>query len=164
MSKLGVIRSTVFQNRKIVVVHMVNMVSIPERTGQWSHRVEFILALRDPLYDRESLQNFFLELIRSFGFSPVHRDNFMSRNSALEVGRAYYNEIIGEETIERKIILFDQELFSIKGLRDGEKVIWRKRKLERRILVRLYPDENLAKDAANGLYECRIPYSVLGME
>ena len=114
-----------------------------EPFGKWSHTVDFYVATRDALYSPEKLQDFMMNLVPK-GLTPFPIDEFMELDGGLFLGKLYFDENI--PNLELKDILK-------KRIKIGGNPFYK-----RRIWVRPFPNERLARDVSESktLYQSRI--------
>ena len=161
MSKLSKVRDALQGNPDVVIVAVYRNNYIPERSGFWSETIDFVVAPKKGLYTAEELQQFMMGLIPS-DVELTSKDAFRDwGGDEIELGKLYFDEVIGEELIRRDITLTDEEVLSTLGFVDGKTVLDKKAKLQRRTWVRVYPDPELAKECYEGMYTYHIPKNML---
>jgi hypothetical protein len=151
-TKLATVRNALVADPNIVIVNVDERNYLPDRDGYFSHTVDYWIAPKGGLYTAKKLQRFMMSLVQ--GLKPTMIDDFRESPGRLSYGKLYFDEKIGEErTItERIFTLTDPELKSADGCVDGHKTIDEDvtRELNRRIWVRPFPDENVARDTMGG--------------
>lgn len=149
MDKLTLIRNALETNPNIVIVNVeeYNYLPdyLPERDRKWSHVVNFIIAPQKGVYNADHLRELMMNLVPDIEFS-IMRD-FGAHVDVMNFGGLYFEEIIGEENITRKITLTDPKLFNTQGFQDGEQIIENRERLLRSIGILMYPDTEIASIA-----------------
>ncbi|OGH68696.1 MAG: hypothetical protein A3I29_04885 [Candidatus Magasanikbacteria bacterium RIFCSPLOWO2_02_FULL_44_11] len=146
MSKLREIRQALKGYFNIVIVGDKEINYLPDRNEHFGQLVNIFVAARTGLYRASELQALMFTLIPTV--APTRFDNFSEERNDLKFGKLYFDEEIGEESLYRNITLSDDDLRQTNGFVDGKMEINKKIKLERRTLVRLYPNPAIAKNAA----------------
>ena len=162
-TKLAAVRSALRENPNVVLVGTRTENYLPGREGYFSHTVDFYAAPKVGIYSADELQKFMMHLLP--GVEPTCKDNFGESGSELRFGKLYFDEKIGEERITRICTITDRELLGtieivegqvINGyvpkidLKTGQVTLTSTQDYTRRTWVRIYPNEQLARDVFEG--------------
>jgi hypothetical protein len=153
MNKLTQIRKALEGNNDITIVGSRESNEIQKiEAGYWMHTVYFYVAPKTGIYSADKLQALLMALIPEV--KPATKDDFRECNDEMDFGKLYFNEVIGTETVRREIT--DEVLFSPDSFVEGKQVIEFSKDLIRRILVKLFPDTQVAANALKGKNQYRI--------
>lgn len=163
LNKLTKIKRALNDNNDVVIVNVEEKIYLPERNGYWSHTVDFRIAPKKGLYDEKDLQNFMIKLIPDL--QPGSKDDFSEDPYKIKLGKLYFDEKIGEEKVitKRIITLTDEQLFNFGvGFSEGKKTIEIEEVFDyqRRVLIKIYPNERFARDLLNGKLPSICDFSV----
>jgi len=166
-SKLTIIRQFLESNPNAVIVATREKTYFPEGMKDRSGTIHFFyfrVAPRQGLYTPEGLEEFMLGLIPvglepSYVYKPfVRRDNFTGRTGEnFYFGDVDFNETVGRST--HTYTLTDEELLNAIGYENRVSVI-EGVPAKRRITVKSYPDQAIAKHFAESNSEETDPEGV----
>jgi hypothetical protein len=148
MTKLEIVRHALETNPKVVILSMHEENYLPNRHGYWSHTLDYWAAPKKGIYTAKKLQDFMTGLIP--GLQPTCADEFRQSSQSLEFGKLYFDEQIGSEQITRICTLTDPLMFHSQGFEEGKRTIIENQEYMRRTWVRLFPDQEIAKDILEG--------------
>ncbi len=153
MSKLAIVRSSLQVNTNIQIVAVDERTYFPEPHGYWTHTVDFIVAPNTGIYAAPKLQEFMLALMPAL--PPTSVDKFYDWDTTMELGKLYFDEDLGKETITHNLVLTESDFLPMGSVEDGKTCFERERKIQRRTWVRVYPDVEIAM--LHQKYEYRVP-------
>jgi len=162
-TKLSIIRKALENNSVMKVVNVHREYHLPHiRPGKEVHPVdiyEFKVAPEMPVYDVDALQQLMLCLVPP-SLEPTSINDFFpyADGSGMDFGSLVFDEDIGLKKGKEEVIITAQDLLKDKSLKekgftDGKRTLTYTNPLRRRIEVRLYPNEEIAK---NEHYKCYI--------
>lgn len=147
MSKLAQVRKALEGNPNISIVGAPERNYLPDRSGFFSHTVDFHVAPKSGIYTAEELQALMMSLVPGLG--PTCKDDFREWDDGMEFGKLYFDEQIGTEDISRTINLTVDDA-AAEGFVDGQQIVEKTLPVERRTWVRLFPDAQIASAALKG--------------
>lgn len=154
MSKLAQIRKALQENSNITIVRVNEVNNLPDCHGFWAQTVDFYVAPKTDLHKVSDLQNCLTALIPNL--KPTEVDDFMEFPDHLNFGVLYYDEVIGAEITHRDLIILDEDLPLPSRFEGGLASLNETRNISRRTWVRLYPNEEIARRAHNGVNQYSI--------
>ena len=130
--------------------------------GRVNHHVTFYVTLKQDTYDPDVLTRWLLK------YDPkrnLNFDAFELSSEFLKLTGLFFREVIGETVVNEELKFTDTDLVRSLDLKDGIKSLQSKRKLERGVRVRLFPNAHFAKLAMRNLHSssggCLIPIKEL---
>ena len=165
--KMQVVVDSLRANPDIVVVggHESNYLQTgqwPNPNGYWSRTLDILTHPVVPIYNADELNEFMFGLVPEL--KPTCYDRFRGgsrKDRELELGKLYYDEIIGTAALSATIKLKAGLSIVEAGEFASEWSASRTLDLRQRTLVRVYPDAGHLADAAEGRNEYRIPMNEL---
>lgn len=153
MSKLSVIENALRENQSIFFIMLEsNYVLKKSPDHDLAHLINFCVAPKSGIYEADDLQEFLISLIPKNtdpepissinSFSERQEEGFWGSDNEIEFGYLTFNEIIGEEIT--RITLTEENTYLVKDFSGDNRTIEKKRPLERRIFVRLFPNFQIA--------------------
>ena len=166
MTKLTQVRKALKKNLKIKIVHEEDWNCLPYRSGPDdaggpSQILDFYTALKSGAIEAvEDLQTLMMSLIPDL--KSTSKIDFRDLGHKIGFGSLQFVEKIATETIRREVILTDKEVVPSGGLIDDKHETKTVRQLERLILVRVFPNIQIATDALHsenlrhGIYKTKL--------
>lgn len=151
-SKLVVVRDGLKADPRITIVDGEIHNHFPNPNGFWSQTVDFIIAPVRGIYTAAGLQGLMETLVP--GLQPTMMDRFTSDNVMLELGKLYFDEVIGIQST--RIEVRDADPDFVPNLHEGTTFTHEvpDQTLKRRTWVRLFPNREIAA------IRDRFPYSI----
>ena len=151
MSKLSLVRQALEHNPRVLIGKVMEKNHLPRRDGYWSHTVDFLVAPHGGLYTAAELQEFMMSLVPQ-GLETTCLDSFHDYPdlSAMNFGKLYFDEDIGNEEITRVCTITDPDLLNEGGFVNGKRTIQEEKPYQRRTWIRPFPNLKIIKDALEG--------------
>lgn len=142
MSKLDTVRAALQSNVNVQIVAAEERVYFPHPHSYWTHTVDFVVAPNRGIYAAAELQAFMESIIP--GLQPTSIDQFHNFDTSMDLGKLYFDEDLGTETIRHELTLTEWDFLPDGIVNDGKVICEEERKIRRRTWVRLYPDQEVA--------------------
>lgn len=110
--------------------------------GRANHEVTFYVVLKQDTYDPKILTRWLLK------YDPKRNLNFYAfelSSDFLKLTTLFLREVIGEVAVNKELKFTDTDLVASLGLEDGTKSLHSADKLERWVIVRLFPNAHFAE-------------------
>lgn len=110
--------------------------------GRTNHEVTFYITLKQDTYDPKVLTRWLLK------YDPernLNFDAFELDSEYLHLTTLFFREVIGEVVVNKELKFTGADIVSSLGLKDGTKSLQSIAKLERGVVVRLFPQYSFCK-------------------
>ena len=149
MTKLQIVDGILRSNTDIVVVDRIENTYLPNTSRDWAQTMDYLVAPKVGIYTAEGLQKFMRGLVP--GIHPTSVDDFIKYSSGdVAFGMLYFDEVVGHEKSRRELVLTADDIDGHQ-FRDGKRTIDATKDLMRRVWVRPYPNEAIARAVADDI-------------
>lgn len=160
MNELHHIKTSLESNPEVTIVDVIEVMYLPNTSQRVVQTVDYIVVPKQGLYTANELQEFMRRLVPDL--KPYMKDEFRPYEKFFELGKLCFEEKFGEEQVTRICTITDEPLADKIGFVEGKRTIEETRDYLRRIWVKPFPDERLAKRLGPYVHECsRLGYDVI---